>query len=373
MPNSETRSASTRPAPTPCSARPTWSSRPSIRSSTGSRPSQHRRAVEDYRQAAASKSDLDRTDLAKTKTGVFTGAYATNPVNGQSIPVWIADYVLMGYGTGAIMAVPGHDERDFEFAQTFQPADRPRGRAERWTRRMLRLTEAEADPGVAVNSRNDEITLDGLPTAEAKVAITDWLEEKGLGKKTVNYKLRDWLFSRQRYWGEPFPVVLDANDRTHAVPESELPVRLPELEDFKPTGKPEPPLSKAKEWVRYSEKYRRETNTMPQWAGSCWYYLRYIDPAERQAPLGPGERTVLAAGGPLRRRGRARGAPLALQPVLAQGAVRPRAGQHARAVSEAGQPGDDPGRDRVHRLSRRRGALGSALKKAAGRASSRSS
>jgi leucyl-tRNA synthetase len=137
---------------------------------------------------------------------------------------------------------------------------------------------AEVEPGASVNSGNDSITLDSLPTAQAKIAITAWLEQRGLGKKTVNYKLRDWLFSRQRYWGEPFPVVLDENHRTHAVRESELPVRLPELEDFKPTGKPEPPLSKAKEWVRYSDLYRRETNTMPQWAGSCWYYLRYLDP-----------------------------------------------------------------------------------------------
>jgi leucyl-tRNA synthetase len=236
-----------------------------------------RPSVENYRKAAASKSDLDRTDLAKTKTGVFTGANATNPVNGQSIPIWIADYVLMGYGTGAIMAVPGHDERDFEFALAFNlpivrvvAADRSAADAP--------LERAHSDPGVSVNSRNSEVVLDGLPTAEAKATITTWLEKRGLGKKTINYKLRDWLFSRQRYWGEPFPVVLDKDDRIQAIAELELPVRLPELEDFKPTGKPEPPLSKAKEWVKYSEKYRRETNTMPQWAGSCWYYLRYIDP-----------------------------------------------------------------------------------------------
>jgi leucyl-tRNA synthetase len=233
--------------------------------------------VEAYRDTASRKSDLDRTDLAKTKTGVFTGAYATNPVNGGEIPIWIADYVLMGYGTGAIMAVPGHDQRDFEFARSFnlpivrvvassmEKADEP-------------LIEAEAEYGVAVNSRNDSIILDGLPTPEAKAAITGWLEERALGKKTVNYKLRDWLFSRQRYWGEPFPVVLDEQDRIHALPVSELPVRLPELDDFKPTGNPEPPLSKARDWVRYSDKARRETNTMPQWAGSCWYFLRYIDP-----------------------------------------------------------------------------------------------
>jgi leucyl-tRNA synthetase len=242
--------------------------------------------VAKYRQATATKSDLDRTDLAKTKTGVFTGAYATNPVNGQSIPVWSADYVLMGYGTGAIMAVPGHDERDFEFAEQFK-LPIVRVVASNLEQADAPLDQAEAEPGVAVHSRNNEVVLDGLPTLEAKGAITAWLEKRGLGKKTVNYKLRDWLFSRQRYWGEPFPIVLDNDDRTLAVAESELPVRLPELDDFKPTGKPEPPLSKAKDWVKYSEKYRRETNTMPQWAGSCWYYLRYIDPRNARLPWDP--------------------------------------------------------------------------------------
>ena len=231
--------------------------------------------------------------------------YATNPVNGQLIPVWIADYVLMGYGTGAIMAVPGHDQRDFEFAQAFNlpivrvvassaaEADAP-------------LERAEAEPGVAVHSRNDDIALDGLPTDLAKSAITDWLEKRGLGKKTINYKLRDWLFSRQRYWGEPFPVVLDANDRTQAVAESELPVRLPELDDFKPTGKPDPPLSKATEWVRYSEKYQaRDQYDAP--VGWLVLVLSAVHrPAQRQAAVGPGKRAVLAAGGPLCRRGRAR-------------------------------------------------------------------
>jgi len=246
----------------------------------------HRAAALEYRKTSAAKSDRDRTDLARTKTGVFIGAFATNPVNNQWIPIWIADYVLMGYGTGAIMAVPGHDERDFEFAQKF---DLPIVRvvASSTDQANAPLASAEVEPGVSVNSRNSEIVLDGLPTDQAKRAITDWLEKKGLGKRAVNYKLRDWLFSRQRYWGEPFPVVLDANDRTHAVPESELPVRLPELEDFKPTGKPEPPLSKAKEWVRYGDQYRRETNTMPQWAGSCWYYLRYLDPRNDQLPWDP--------------------------------------------------------------------------------------
>ncbi len=244
---------------------------------------EHRPAVDAYRLSVASRSDLDRTDLAKVKTGVFTGGSAINPVDGRPVPVWIADYVLMGYGTGAIMAVPGHDERDFEFARAFglpivrvvapaaEQADAP-------------LDEAEPDPGVAVNSSNATISLDGMPTADAKSSIIDWLAGKGLGKKSVTTRLRDWLFSRQRYWGEPFPVLIDEAGNVHAVPESELPVILPELDDFRPSGRPEPPLGKATDWVRYSEKYRRETNTMPQWAGSCWYFLRYIDPKNDREP-----------------------------------------------------------------------------------------
>jgi leucyl-tRNA synthetase len=253
---------------------------------------EHHTAVADYRARAASKSDFDRTELARTKTGVPTGATAVNPASGQRIPIWIADYVLMGYGTGAIMAVPGHDERDFEFAQAFALP----------IKRVVRDTDSDSDadadphapmaaalvePGVSVNSANAELSIDGLPTAEAKAAITAWLWGRGLGAKTVNYKLRDWLFSRQRYWGEPFPIVLDGNDRASAVPESELPVLLPELADFRPSGKPEPPLGKASAWVRYSEKYVRETNTMPQWAGSCWYFLRYLDPHNSQCFCDP--------------------------------------------------------------------------------------
>ena len=245
-----------------------------------------RDSVDAYRESAARKSDLDRTDLAKTKTGVFTGGYAVNPVNDQRIPIWIADYVLMGYGTGAIMAVPGHDERDFEFARAF---DLPIARvvASSLERAQAPLPRAEADPGVAVNSRNDSIVLDGLTTAAARATITAWLEERGLGKKTINYKLRDWLFSRQRYWGEPFPVLIDESGRVSPISAGDLPVHLPELDDFKPTGKPEGPLSKAVDWVNYSEKARRETNTMPQWAGSCWYYLRYIDPHNDRRPWDP--------------------------------------------------------------------------------------
>jgi leucyl-tRNA synthetase len=224
--------------------------------------------VREYRERTARKSELERTDLAKEKTGVFTGAFAINPVNQEHIPIWIADYVLLGYGTGAIMAVPAHDERDLEFARKF---DLP-------IREVVEPSGGE-DPigftgdGIAINSP----IIGGLPSAEAKEKITSWLEERGLGRSTINYKLRDWLFSRQRYWGEPFPVVWE-NGKHRALDESELPVVPPPLDDYKPTGTGEPPLAKAKDWVRYSDKATRETNTMPQWAGSCWYYLRFCDP-----------------------------------------------------------------------------------------------
>jgi len=235
-----------------------------------------REAVEAYKVACSGKSDLERTELAKEKTGVFTGGYAINPVNEEKIPVWIADYVMMGYGTGAIMAVPAHDDRDFEFAEKF---DIP----------VIEVVEAPADSeekcftgnGTAINSG----FLDGLPTPEAKEKITSWLEEKGLGKRTINFKLRDWLFSRQRYWGEPFPIVWK-NGNHEALPESELPLLAPELEDYKPTGTPEPLLSKATDWVDLGDGVTRETNTMPQWGGSCWYYLRYCDAQNPDAPIG---------------------------------------------------------------------------------------
>jgi leucyl-tRNA synthetase len=239
-------------------------------------------AVADYQAFAAGKSDLERTELAKDKSGVFTGAYALNPVNGGKIPIWIADYVLASYGTGAIMAVPAHDTRDFEFAKKFnlpviqvvQPND-PKIDWQNFT-----------DDGVAVNSG----FINGLPTGEAKKKISAWLEEKGLGKKTVNFKLRDWLFSRQRYWGEPFPIIWkkDAagNLQHEALPESALPVMPPELTDYKPTASGEPPLARAKDWVALPDGSIRETNTMPQWAGSCWYYLRYLDAKNNSAFVG---------------------------------------------------------------------------------------
>ncbi|MEY2541013.1 MAG: leucyl-tRNA synthetase, partial [Verrucomicrobiota bacterium] len=234
--------------------------------------------VAKYREKVASKSDLERTDLAKEKSGVFTGAYAINPANNEKIPIWIADYVLMGYGTGAIMGVPGHDERDLEFARKFDlsilPVVQAPGKTPEESIGFL-------EDGVAINSP----IIDGLPTPEAKKKIIAWLAERGHGRADVRYKLRDWLFSRQRYWGEPFPIVWQ--DRQHrALDENELPVVPPPLDDYKPTGTGEPPLAKAKDWVRYSDKATRETNVMPQWAGSCWYYLRFCDPQNDQRFVG---------------------------------------------------------------------------------------
>jgi leucyl-tRNA synthetase len=249
---------------------------------------EHRAEVKAYQEAAARKSERERTEEAKKKTGVFTGGHAVNPVNGEAIPVWIADYVLATYGTGAIMAVPAHDERDFAFAKQFGLPIRTVVRPpEEWLHQtgstLDHLTEAYVGDGVAIHSGE----FNGLPTAEFKPRIIDWLGQMGLGQRRVNYKLRDWLFSRQRYWGEPFPILHELDAQGHPtgfvrpVPESELPVRLPDLEDFKPTGSPEGPLVKAADWVNVTvggKRYRRETNTMPQWAGSCWYYARYLDP-----------------------------------------------------------------------------------------------
>jgi len=224
-------------------------------------------SVAAYKKACSAKSDLDRTDLAKEKSGVPLGISAINPVNGEKIPVWIADYVLTGYGTGAIMAVPAHDERDHEFAVAFELPIREVVVPDEPVERCF------SGEGTAVNSG----PLEGLRTPEAKRKMISWLEEKGFGKGTITYKLRDWLFSRQRYWGEPFPIVWE-NGSHRALTAAELPVEPPEMDDFKPTGTAEPPLSKATEWVSYSETARRELNTMPQWAGSCWYYLRFCDP-----------------------------------------------------------------------------------------------
>jgi len=270
---------------------------------------EQRSAVDEYRQKAALKSDLDRTDLAKDKSGVFTGGYATNPINGVQVPVWIADYVLISYGTGAIMAVPAHDLRDWEFAVKFSipiiPVVQPPAGYEPSKEELALAVTLPGDEsgrsvspmiseGTAINSER----FDGLPTQEFKARITSELAEHGLGRKAVNYRLRDWLFSRQRYWGEPFPIwhELDANGQPTGLMRTDtaesLPVRLPDLAEFKPTGTPDPMLSKAPvDWLYKTDKdgvrLKRETNTMPQWAGSCWYYLRFADPKNSDCFLDP--------------------------------------------------------------------------------------
>jgi leucyl-tRNA synthetase len=255
-------------------------------------------AVAGYQRGVAQTSELERQVESRQKTGVFLGTYALNPATGQQVPIFVADYVLMGYGTGAIMAVPGQDERDWEFAELFGlPIVRTVQPPDDWD------GKAYVGEGRAINSANDEVSLDGLGVEEAKRAIIDWLETKGLGVRTVTYKLRDWLFSRQRYWGEPFPIVYDPDDgQPRALPERFLPVELPELENYTPatfaeddqTSEPEPPLGRAEDWIEIEldlgegpKRYRRETNTMPNWAGSCWYELRYIDPTDDQAFVDP--------------------------------------------------------------------------------------
>jgi leucyl-tRNA synthetase len=250
---------------------------------------EQREAIKSYRAEIATKSDLERTDLAKEKTGAFTGAFAINPVNNERIPIWIADYVLMGYGTGAIMGVPAHDERDLEFARKFQLEILPVVKAPGKTPEE---SIGSTGPGTAINSP----LINGLSRVEATARIVDWLEQNGHGRRDIRYKLRDWLFSRQRYWGEPFPVIW-RDGKHEALPESELPLEPPALEDFKPTGTGEPPLAKAKDWIRYSEDASRETNTMPQWAGSCWYYLRFCDPQNDQRFVGEGPERYWMGGG----------------------------------------------------------------------------
>ncbi len=266
-----------------------------------------RKEVEEYKKIAAAKSDLDRTDLNKEKTGVFTGSFAVNPVNGKEIPIWISDYVLMGYGTGAIMAVPAHDERDFEFAHVhglpvvsvFDPDTDLHPElipdsisAEEVRKQVIEGKRCWPGEGTSIHSANDEISLNGLKVKNAISAITVWLERKGVGKKSVNYKLRDWLFSRQRYWGEPFPILHLEDGTTRVLGIDELPLCPPELSDFKPHGDGQSPLAKVKEWVNIIDPVsgkpaRRETNTMPQWAGSCWYYLRFCDPGNESAAWNP--------------------------------------------------------------------------------------
>ena len=232
---------------------------------------EQKNAVDEYRKLAASKSDLERTDLNKEKTGVFTGSYAINPVNGKEIPIWISDYVLQSYGTGAIMAVPAHDQRDYEFAKKFgldiiqvlEGGDISK--------------EAFTEDGIHINSGD----LNGLNKQDAIDKIINWLEEKGIGHKKVNYKMREWIFARQRYWGEPIPIVFTEDNKIHVLADEDLPLILPELEDYKPSKSGASPLEKATDWVNTTfenQKARRETSTMPGSAGSSWYFLRYIDP-----------------------------------------------------------------------------------------------
>ena len=250
---------------------------------------ERRADVTAYRDAAARKSDLQRQELDKEKTGVFTGGYATNPVNQERLPIWIADYVLMGYGTGAIMAVPAHDERDWAFARTYSLPIREVIAGGDVEKEAFVTTEK----GTVINSTTPDgsFSINGLTPADAIPKITAWLESQGRGRKAINYKLRDWLFARQRYWGEPFPVVWVGED-SRPLPEEQLPLVLPQTSNFKPSGTGESPLSNLQDWVntvdpRSGKPARRETNTMPQWAGSCWYYLRFIDPTNAQRLVDP--------------------------------------------------------------------------------------
>jgi len=245
---------------------------------------QQREQVNQYRVTAAGKKDLDRTDLNKAKTGVFTGAYCLNPVNGERVPIWIADYVLMHFGTGAVMGVPSHDERDFEFVQTYKEIP---------LRKVLDVAEAcWSGEGVLVNSTHADLDLKGLTRTEAKKKVTAWLTSKGKGSFSIHYKLRDWLFSRQRYWAEPFPILHLEDGSKRVLGLDELPLTPPELTDFKPTGDGQSPLTRVRQWVEVTDpktgkKALRETNTMPQWAGSCWYYLRFCDPQNTQEAWDP--------------------------------------------------------------------------------------
>lgn len=251
--------------------------------------------VNDYVHKAGLKSELDRTGLSKEKTGVFTGAYAINPVNGNKIPIWIADYVLMSYGTGAIMAVPAHDTRDFEFAQKYNIPIvcilDPVSADPELRKQVLEGKACWTEDGVYIRSENKEkgLNINGLNKEQGIRTVIEWLEKNGLGKEKVNYKLRDWLFSRQRYWGEPFPVIHWEDGEITVLNDDELPLELPVLEKYQPGSDGESPLANATEWLHVVDKNgrkgRRETNTMPQWAGSCWYYLRYIDPHNDKAPF----------------------------------------------------------------------------------------
>ena len=234
---------------------------------------EQKEAIHAYQKEAASKSDLERAELGKEKSGVFTGGHVINPVDGKQLPVWVADYVLMGYGTGAVMGVPGHDARDAEFVEKYGLSKLP-----------------VVEEGIIINSKSDKLDLNGLKVQEAKEKVADWLEQNGFGERTINYKLRDWLFSRQRYWGEPIPILHFEDGSMRALAVDELPLMPPEVEEYKPCASGESPLAKVKDWVEVEDDHRkafRETNTMPQWGGSCWYYLRFLDPQNEHMAWDP--------------------------------------------------------------------------------------
>lgn len=258
--------------------------------------SEQKQKVEAYQKQTAQKSDIDRTDLNLNKTGVFTGAYAINPVNEQKIPIWISDYVLISYGTGAIMAVPAHDERDFAFAKTFNlpivPVYDPHEQTPEVRDEIRLKNRCWTEDGFVVNSSHGELSLNGLGMEDAKKTITDWLEKHRKGKRTVTYKLRDWLFSRQRYWGEPFPILKFVDGSMRILDDDELPLLPPEVANYKPTPDGNSPLALVKDWVeiidpKTCQPATRETNIMPQWAGSCWYYLRFCDPHNKDQAWNP--------------------------------------------------------------------------------------
>ena len=308
-------------------------------------------AVEEYVLAASRKSDLERTELAKEKTGVFTGTHATHPLTGEDVPVWVADYVLGTYGTGAIMAVPAHDDRDFEFATQFglpvvQVVQPPEGAEE---------GACHAGAGKMVNSACDALDVNEMDNVEAGAKVTEWLEAKGIGAKKVNFKLRDWLFARQRYWGEPFPVVYaEGSDEPIPVPLEQLPLTLPETDNFKPSGSGEGPLANVEDWVQTTDPAAaapRDARPTPCPSGRVVLVLPpFHRPQERERDGGrqPGE--VLDARGPVRGRRGARGAAPPVRAILAQGAVRHRRGVHEGAVPAAGLAGHDPRRDGVRRV-----------------------
>jgi leucyl-tRNA synthetase len=257
--------------------------------------SEQKQEVAEYIRTAALKSDLDRTEMAKEKSGVFTGRYAINPLSGKQIPIWVADYVLMGYGTGAIMAVPAHDTRDFEFAKMFNIEINcildPKNCDSELREQVLAGEACWTNDGAYINSSNPELglSIDGKSKEEGLKIVTAWLEKMGIGSATTNYKIRDWLFSRQRYWGEPFPIIHWEDGEVSVVEDENLPVELPKTEKYHPSESGESPLANVTEWLNVVDKNgrkgRRETNTMPQWAGSCWYYLRYIDPKNDTEPF----------------------------------------------------------------------------------------